>query len=66
MKDDVAQERDDGDESDETEQETETAIQSRRDGESQGRLISEGGVINSIIITRFSLCMLVFIGHREN
>ena len=53
MKDDVAQERDDGDESDETESQlAETAIQSSRDGESQGRLISEGGVINSIIITR--------------
>ena len=52
MKDDVALERDDGDESDETEsQEAETAIESI-DRDSQGRLISEGGVINSIIITR--------------
>ena len=52
MKDDVAQEREDGDESDEIEsQEAEAAIQSR-DEVSGGRLISEGGVINSIIITR--------------
>ena len=52
MKDDVAQEREDEDESDETEsQDAETAIDSRC-VEPQERLISEGGVINSIIITR--------------
>ena len=52
MKDDVAQEREGGDESDEIEsQQAETTIESRN-GVSRGRLISEGGVINSIIITR--------------
>ena len=52
MKDNVAQEREDGDESDEIEsQEAEAAIQGRYEV-SGGRLISEGGVINSIIITR--------------
>ena len=53
MQEEVAQESEDGDdESDEIEsQEAETGIESR-DGASRGRLISEGGVINSIIITR--------------
>jgi len=51
VKDDVAQEREDEDESDETEsQDAETAINSRC-VEPRERLISEGGVINSIIIT---------------
>ena len=53
MKDDLAEKsEDEADESDEIEsQEAETGIESG-DGASQGRLISEGGVINSIIITR--------------
>ena len=53
MQEEVAQESEDGDgESDEIEsQEAETGIESR-DRASRGRLISEGGVINSIIITR--------------
>ena len=53
MQEEVAQESEDGDdESDEIEsQEAQTGIESR-DGASRGRLISEGGVINSIIITR--------------
>ena len=67
MKDDVAQEREDEDESDETEsQDAETAIDSRC-VEPQERLISEGGIINSIIITRSEFsCMfhVFFLGQK--
>ena len=53
MEEEVVQESEVGDgESDEIEsQEVEEGIESR-DRASRGRLISEGGVINSIIITR--------------
>ena len=65
MQEEVVQESEVGDdESDEIEsQEAETGIESR-DGASRGRLISEGGVINSIIITRSNLLHVGFMGQK--